>query len=74
MKVSRKGQVTIPKQIRERLDLHPGTDVRFHVEQGRVFLARSPHGTRRGQDLVDRMRGAATARATTNEIMALTRE
>ena len=38
--VSRRGQVTVPKEIRERFGLGPGTDVEFVVENGRVVLRR----------------------------------
>lgn len=38
--VSRRGQVTIPKELRERFGLGPGTDVEFVVEDGRVVLRR----------------------------------
>jgi AbrB family looped-hinge helix DNA binding protein len=42
MKVTTKGQVTIPLEIRERLSIHPGTDVEFAVE-GNV-VSSSPRG------------------------------
>jgi AbrB family looped-hinge helix DNA binding protein len=35
--VSEKGQVTIPKAIRERLGLRPGTVIEFRAENGRLI-------------------------------------
>ena len=74
MRVTTKGQVTIPVEIRERLGLLPHTEVRFEVEGNTVRIVReeiTPIG--RGQRLLDRMRGRATSGMSTEEIMALTR-
>lgn len=73
MRITSKGQVTIPIEIRERAGLLPHTEVRFEVEGNavRIFREEKPGG--RGQRLVERMRGRATSRMSTEEIMALTR-
>lgn len=42
-KVTSKGQVTIPKEIREALGIAEGDQVVFRVEQHRAILARTPH-------------------------------
>jgi AbrB family looped-hinge helix DNA binding protein len=73
MKVTTKGQVTIPLEIRERLSIHPGTDVEFAVEGNVVKLVRAKGSNVRGKRVVERLRGRATVRMTTEEIMALTR-
>ena len=73
MKVTTKGQVTIPLEIRERLSIHPGTDVEFAVEGNVVRLVPARRGQVRGKRVVERLRGRATVRMTTDEIMALTR-
>jgi AbrB family looped-hinge helix DNA binding protein len=39
--VSEKGQVTIPKSIRDHLGLHPGTLIEFRAENGRLVGAKS---------------------------------
>jgi len=38
--VSEKGQITIPKKVRERLGITPGDRVVFEIDGGRVFLSR----------------------------------
>jgi AbrB family looped-hinge helix DNA binding protein len=37
-----KGQITIPKAVRERLDLHEGDSVLFRIESGRAVIAKIP--------------------------------
>ena len=73
MRVTTKGQVTIPLEIRERLSIHPGTDVDFAVEGNVVTLVPTKRSQMRGKRDVERLRGRATVRMTTEEIMALTR-
>jgi AbrB family looped-hinge helix DNA binding protein len=75
MRITEKGQVTIPIEIRERFGFLPQTDVDFVVENGSVKLVKvaSRRGEGRGERIVRRMRGTATVGMTTDEIMALTR-
>ncbi len=42
MKVGTRGQVTIPKAIRERLGIGPGTDVEFQVIRNSIVLRKKP--------------------------------
>ena len=72
MKLTSKGQVTIPQDIRERLGLLPNTEVEFDVV-GESVRIRKAARQRRGRDLVERMRGAARAGMTTDQILVLTR-
>ncbi len=74
MRITTKGQVTIPVEIRERLGLLPETDVEFEI-RGDAVLLRKARGTfaGRGRRLVERLRGRATVRMTTDEILSLTR-
>lgn len=75
MRITSKGQVTIPVEIRERLGLLPDIEVEFAVEGNavRIRKARRRRQRARGRSIVDRLRGKATARMTTDQIMALTR-
>jgi AbrB family looped-hinge helix DNA binding protein len=76
MRITAKGQVTIPQDIRERAGLMPGTDVEFEIEAGAVRLLKTTrNGPRktRGQRLVERLKGAGDFRMTTDEIIALMR-
>ena len=76
MRITSKGQVTIPIEIRERFGLLPETEVDFLVEGGRVtIVAREGNGEDgRGRRAVRRLRRTGTVRMTTDEILALTRK
>jgi antitoxin PrlF len=72
MMVTDKGQVTIPKQMRDQLGLGPGTDVEFVVENGQLVIRRSSRSSK-GKRLTDRLRGRGDVAMSTDDIMALTR-
>jgi AbrB family looped-hinge helix DNA binding protein len=70
--VTSKGQVTIPKPVRERLGIQPGNAVDFELAaDGRVVLVKVD-GQRRASRF-EALRGRAGAGLTTDEIIALTR-
>jgi AbrB family looped-hinge helix DNA binding protein len=78
MRITAKGQVTIPQHIRERAGLLPMTEVEFAIENGMVTLRAAGGGAKdRGTAIVrhlrGRLRGTGKVRMTTDEIMALTR-
>ncbi|HYZ27245.1 MAG TPA: AbrB/MazE/SpoVT family DNA-binding domain-containing protein [Geminicoccaceae bacterium] len=75
MRITSKGQVTIPVEIREKAGLLPGTEVDFELDgQGiRIVKAEAPRGETRGERVVRRLWGSGTVRMTTDEIMALMR-
>lgn len=75
MKITTKGQVTIPVEIRERLGFLPHTEVEFEVVDGEAAIMRKATGDRpRGRAVVDQLRGRGTVRMSTDEILALTRD
>jgi AbrB family looped-hinge helix DNA binding protein len=78
MRLTSKGQVTIPQDIREKLGLHPGTEVEFDIVDDTVRIRRADtqdERRRRVRAWIERARGSASRRPalTTDEIMALTR-
>lgn len=73
MKITTKGQVTVPQHIREQLGLLPNTDVAWELRDGTAVLMKAEGDRRRGRALIERMRGRGTVAMTTDEIMALTR-
>jgi AbrB family looped-hinge helix DNA binding protein len=75
MRITSKGQVTIPMEMREKLGLLPNTEVEFEIDRDAVRMkkATTPRKSDRGRALIDHMRGRGTRRITTDEIMKLTR-
>ena len=75
MRITSKGQVTIPADIRERAGLLPNTEVDFEFdgEAVRLVRAKSRRASGRGARLVAHLRGRGDVVMTTDEIMALTR-
>ncbi|MGH6993164.1 MAG: AbrB/MazE/SpoVT family DNA-binding domain-containing protein [Caulobacteraceae bacterium] len=76
MRITSKGQITIPQAIRERAGLMPGTDVDFEIEEGVVTLVKAKKRGRRmtrGERLVARLRGGGNFGMSTDEVIALMR-
>ena len=73
MKITTKGQVTIPADIRDELGLLPYTEVEFEVKGGAVLIRKADQNRRRGRRLVDHLRGRGDVRMSTDEILKLTR-
>ncbi|MEX0669604.1 MAG: AbrB/MazE/SpoVT family DNA-binding domain-containing protein [Pirellulales bacterium] len=73
MKITSKGQVTIPQEVRERTGLMPGCEVEFSEgRDGRLYLTKLT-GAARGRRIVNGLRGQGSVRMTTDEILRLTR-
>jgi AbrB family looped-hinge helix DNA binding protein len=72
-RVTTKGQITIPVEIRDELGIQPGSFVEFEIRDDAVLVRKRDDGGGRGPALVARLRGAATSRLSTDEIMQLTR-
>ena len=70
MRVTQKGQVTIPQHVREALGIRPGSQVGFELDGdgARLIVDRDLAANE-----VARMRGAGDVELTTDEILALTR-
>jgi AbrB family looped-hinge helix DNA binding protein len=73
MRITSKGQVTIPIEIRRRFGFQPNTEVSFEAHGGVVRIKKARGRGSRGRDVVARMKGKATSRLSTDEILALTR-
>jgi len=72
MRVTTKGQVTIPQEIREKFEITPAVEIDFIEEEDRVYLVKrkaKPKTTHKFR----RLRGIANVKMTTDDIMALTR-
>jgi len=72
MRVTIKGQVTIPQHIREKLGITPNTEVDFIEKHNQVYLTKKI-GNNARSNRFRRFRGIATVKMSTDEIMALTR-
>lgn len=74
MRITSKGQVTIPAEIREQAGLLPHTEVRFEFDGTTVRIIRADSPTGRGARLVDHLRKRGDVAMSTDAIMALTRD
>jgi bifunctional DNA-binding transcriptional regulator/antitoxin component of YhaV-PrlF toxin-antitoxin module len=74
MRITSRGQVTIPQVIREKYGFMPETDVEFVERDGWIGIQRADQSKPdRIQEFIDRLSGSATTGLTTDEIMELTR-
>lgn len=79
MRITSKGQVTIPLEFRERFGLLPSTEVDFRPGRDGVRIVRargkgkSTRKPERGQLLVERLRGKGDIPLSTDQILALMR-
>ena len=76
MRITSKGQVTIPAEIREQAGLLPHTEVDFEFDGKAVRLirARTQGDSSRGSRLIAHLRGRGDVAMSTDAIMALTRK
>jgi AbrB family looped-hinge helix DNA binding protein len=75
MRITSKGQVTIPQELRERFGLLPNTEVEF-VPSGdgrELRLVKSAKSSGRGRALVERLRGRGTSKLSTDELLKMMR-
>jgi antitoxin PrlF len=73
MRVTEKGQVTIPKELRDELGIGAGSEVDFERAADTIVIRKVKGGQARGQRVVERLRGRGDVAMSTDEILALTR-
>ena len=73
MRVTTKGQVTIPQNIRKKMGITPASEIEFIEENGRVYLLKK-ETVKSVENRFKKLRGIATIKMSTDEIMALTRK
>jgi AbrB family looped-hinge helix DNA binding protein len=80
MRVTAKGQVTIPKHIRDKAGLGPGSEVRFSEEGGKIVVSKAAPGSEEAErrvrefdEWLAQVRGSADAGLSADQIMDLTR-
>ena len=72
MRIATKGQATIPQETREKLNITPAVEVDYMEEKYRIYMVKRECHVKNTRKL-SRLRGVATVKMTTDEIMALTR-
>jgi len=73
MRVSTKGQVTIPFDIRDKLGLLPHTEVSMKAKGNLVIIEKKIDASSRGKHILGRIAGKASVKMSTDEIMKITR-
>ena len=75
MRVTSKGQVTIPIEIREKLGIVPNSEVAFEIRGNSARLTKVPakRANKKVMEALKRLRGSANIKMSTDEIMALMR-
>ena len=78
MRMTSKGQVTIPKHVRDAAGIKPGAELAVVFDEGVIKVHRArrkqlAEATTQFEGWLKRVRGVATAKVTTAEILAATR-
>lgn len=71
--MTRKGQVTVPKEYRDRFGLEPGTKIEFQIVNGMLVLRAQPPGRARMDAWIKRARGKGIQEMTAAKILRETR-
>jgi AbrB family looped-hinge helix DNA binding protein len=75
MRITSKGQVTIPQEIRERLGLLPNTDVEFAVKGGEAVIRRKKGAATHAQRVVAHLKAhGGKMRMSSAELLSLLRD
>jgi AbrB family looped-hinge helix DNA binding protein len=77
-RVTSKGQVTIPRSIRQRAGIQPGTEVEFVEKRGEIVLRKAVGNRRADRDeefeaYLERVTGSLDLGMSTDEYMELLR-
>ncbi len=72
-KVTSRGQVTVPKAIREKLGLWLQTEIEFEIVGNQVIMRKVQGCDKGGKALIRKMRGRGTVAMSADEIMRQTR-
>ncbi|MGH7481440.1 MAG: AbrB/MazE/SpoVT family DNA-binding domain-containing protein [Longimicrobiales bacterium] len=73
MRITGKGQITIPQQVRRELGLEPGDEVDVVVQDGVARIVPAGEPRTRGRRVVEALLGKGDVELSTDEIMAMTR-
>jgi len=73
MKITQKGQVTIPQEMRERFGLVQHTEMEFANGENGVIIRSAQSEKARFRSWLEKAKGSATAGETTENVMLLTR-
>lgn len=73
MHINEKGQVTIPKDIRDKFGFLPNTEVSFEEINNKIFLVKEAESKRRGKSILRALRKKGDVNCTTDEIMKYSR-
>lgn len=73
MQITQKGQITIPIALREKYGLLPHSEIEFVEQGGKIFLKKVVEKKHRGSAVIARLRGTASVKMTTDQILSLTR-
>ena len=74
-RVTEKGQITIPAELRRKFNLLPNTEVEVIEKDGQVVVQPKYGGMNRGRWIAEQLRGRLVGKTTmtTDEVMRLTR-
>ena len=76
MKITVKGQITIPQRFREQFGLYPGAEIAFVADAGGLRILPLRRGRRKAapaESWLAKAAGSATTKLSTDQVMAMTR-